>query len=124
MNKKFADPKADIEQFVKRFENESREIYVKRQDIVRTVGLRAGDSVADIGAGTGLFTLLFADQVGPKGTVYAVDIGPAFLNYIAEQSKKHGHEGIISDRAEYPGLRNVAFQFDQRSLHLRHLPPL
>ena len=34
MNKKFADPKADIEQFVQRFENQSRDIYAKRQDIV------------------------------------------------------------------------------------------
>ena len=88
MNKKFADPNADIRQFVKRFENEARDIYVKRQNITRAVGLRPGDDVADIGAGTGLFTQLFADQVGPKGTVYAVDIGPAFLKYIAEESKK------------------------------------
>ena len=95
MNKKFADPNADIQQFVKRFENEARDIYAKRRDITRAVGLRPGDAVADIGAGTGLFTLLFAEQVGPKGTVYAVDIGPAFLNYIAEQAKKHGHEQII-----------------------------
>jgi ubiquinone/menaquinone biosynthesis C-methylase UbiE/copper chaperone CopZ len=96
MNKKFADPKADIEQFVKRFENEARDVYVKRQDITRAVGLRLGDAVADIGAGTGLFTLLFADRVRPKGTIYAVDIGPAFLKYIAEQATKHGHEGVIT----------------------------
>jgi ubiquinone/menaquinone biosynthesis C-methylase UbiE/copper chaperone CopZ len=96
MNKKCVDPKADIEQFVKRFESESRDIYVKRQDIARSVGLRPGDAVADIGAGTGLFTLLFAEQVGPKGTAYAVDIGPAFLKYIAEQATKHGHEGAIT----------------------------
>ena len=67
MNKKFADPDADIQQFVKRFENDSRDIYAKRQDITRTVGLRPGDAVADIGAGTGLYTQLFAEQVGPKG---------------------------------------------------------
>ncbi len=96
MNKKFADPKADVQQFVKRFESEARDVYVKRQDITRAVGLRPGDAAADIGAGTGLFTLLFAEQVGPKGTVYAVDIGPAFLNYIAEQTTKHGYEGVIS----------------------------
>jgi ubiquinone/menaquinone biosynthesis C-methylase UbiE len=85
-----------IGQFVKRFENEARDVYVKRQDITRAVGLRPGDAVADIGAGTGLFTQLFAEQVGPKGTVYAVDIGPAFLKYIAKQAEKHGHEGVIT----------------------------
>jgi ubiquinone/menaquinone biosynthesis C-methylase UbiE len=95
MNKRFADPNTDIGQFVERFENESRDIYVKRKDITRAVGLRPGESVADIGAGTGLFTQLFAEQVGPKGIVYAVDIGPAFLKHIAEQAKKLGHEQII-----------------------------
>lgn len=96
MNRKFTDAKVNVEQFVKRFENESREVYAKRQEITSAVGLRPGDAVADIGAGTGLFTLLFAEQIGPKGTVYAVDIGPAFLKYIAEQATKHGHEGVIT----------------------------
>ena len=119
MNKKFADPKADIEQFVQRFENQSRDIYAKRQDIVRAVGLQPGDAVADIGAGTGLFTLLFAEHVGPKGTVYAVDIGPAFLKYIAKQAEKHGHEEVITsvlntqDSAMLPsGSIEVAFICD------------
>ena len=67
MNKKFTDPEVDIKQFVKRFESEARDIYVKRRDITRALGLRPGDAVADIGAGTGLFTQLFAEQVGPKG---------------------------------------------------------
>ena len=119
MNKKFADPNADIQQFVKRFENEARDIYVKRQDITRAVGLRPGDAVADIGAGTGLFTQLFAEQVGPKGTVYAVDIGPAFLKYIAGQAKKLGHEHVVKtvlntqDSTELPaGSIDVAFICD------------
>jgi ubiquinone/menaquinone biosynthesis C-methylase UbiE len=119
MNKKFADPDADIQQFVKRFENEARDVYAKRQDITRAVGLRPGDAVADIGAGTGLFTQLFAEQVGPKGTVYAVDIGPAFVKYIAEQAKKHGREQVIKtvlntqDSAELPaGSIDVAFICD------------
>ena len=119
MNKKFTDPNVDIQQFVKRFENDSRDIYVKRQDITRAVGLRPGDAVADIGAGTGLFSLLFAEQVAPKGTVYAVDIGPAFVKYIAEQAKQRGHERVVKtvlntpDSAELPpGSIDVAFLCD------------
>ena len=119
MNKKFADPNMDIQEFVKRFESEARDIYVKRRDITRAVGLRPGDAVADIGAGTGLFTFLFAEQVGPKGTVYAVDIGPAFIKYIAEQAKRRGHEGIVKtvlntpDSTELPaGSIDVAFICD------------
>jgi ubiquinone/menaquinone biosynthesis C-methylase UbiE len=119
MNKKFTDPNADIQEFVKRFESEARDIYVKRQDITRAVGLRPGNAVADVGAGTGLFTQLFAEQVGPKGTVYAVDIGPAFVKYIAEQAKQRGHERIVktvlntSDSVELPaGSIDVAFTCD------------
>ncbi len=119
MNKKFTDPNADIQQFVKRFETDSRDIYVKRRDITRAVGLRPSDAVADIGAGTGLFTFLFAEQVRPKGTVYAVDIGPAFVKYIAKQAKQRGHERVVKtilntpDSAELPpGSIDVAFLCD------------
>jgi ubiquinone/menaquinone biosynthesis C-methylase UbiE len=119
MNKKFTDPNVDIQEFVKRFESEARDIYAKRQEISRAVGLRPGDAVADIGAGTGVFTYLFAEQVGPKGTVYAVDIGPAFVKYIAEQAKQRGHERVVKtvlntpDSAELsPGSIDVAFTCD------------
>jgi ubiquinone/menaquinone biosynthesis C-methylase UbiE len=119
MNKKFTDPNADVQQFVGRFENESRDVYAKRRDIIRALGLHPGDAVADIGAGTGLFTELFAEQVGPKGIVYAVDIGPAFIKHIAEQARRHGREQIIKtvlntpDSAELPpGSIDVAFLCD------------
>jgi ubiquinone/menaquinone biosynthesis C-methylase UbiE len=95
MNKKFADPKLDVREQVERFESESRDVYAKRREVVRAVGLRPGEAVADIGAGTGLFTRLFAEQVGPKGTVYAVDIGPAFLKHIAEQAKRLGQDRVV-----------------------------
>ena len=119
MNKKFTDANADIRQFLQRFESEARDVYVKRREITHAVGLRPGDAVADIGAGTGLFTELFAEQVGLNGRVYAVDIGPAFLKYIAERAKQHGHERIVTtvlnthDSAELPsGSLDVAFLCD------------
>jgi hypothetical protein len=66
MNKKFQD-EAEIQEFVKRFESEDRDVFLKRQEITRAVGLRQGDKVADIGAGTGLFSFLFAKEIGPRG---------------------------------------------------------
>jgi ubiquinone/menaquinone biosynthesis C-methylase UbiE len=43
---------------------------------------------ADIGAGTGLFTRLFAKEVGPRGKVMAVDIAPKFIQYIEKTCKE------------------------------------
>ncbi|MBX7103976.1 MAG: methyltransferase domain-containing protein [Gemmataceae bacterium] len=73
-----------------RFEGESRETYDKRKEIVKACGLKAGMAVADVGAGTGLFTRLFAQEVGRDGTVYAVEISQKFLDHIAQSAKAMG----------------------------------
>jgi ubiquinone/menaquinone biosynthesis C-methylase UbiE len=78
----------DVARWNRTFENERREVYVKRDEIVAAAGAKPGMTVADIGAGTGLFTMLFADAVKPGGSVYAVDISPAFVDYIQETAKK------------------------------------
>ncbi len=83
-----------IEEWIARFEIESREIYAHRDEIVRLVGLRPGQTVADVGAGTGLFTPLFAEQVRPGGLVFAVDIVPRFLAYIDERARAAGFGNI------------------------------
>lgn len=92
INDSFRDP--DPEAFVERFETESREVYAEREAIVAAMKLAKGQSVADVGAGTGLFTRLFAEQVGPTGTVYAVDIAPKFLDHIAATSEKAGLDNV------------------------------
>src|SRR5437764_763862 len=74
INKPFENP--DVKEFVGKFEVESREIFARRKEIVEACRLRPGMVVADVGAGTGLFTRLFAAAVGPEGKVYAVDIAP------------------------------------------------
>jgi SAM-dependent methyltransferase len=96
INKSFENP--DVEAYVKRFETESREVFAKRKEIVRTLGLKPGMAVADVGAGTGAFTRLVAEEVGPKGKVYAVDIAPAFLEHIAAEAKKRGHDQVTTIR--------------------------
>lgn len=95
MNKQFEDPHLDVGRFVNRLESDSREIFAQRKKIVEAVGLHPGQTVADIGAGTGLFSWLFAEKVGPEGTVYAVEIAPAFLKYLGEQARKQGLEKLV-----------------------------
>jgi ubiquinone/menaquinone biosynthesis C-methylase UbiE len=85
INDPFKNP--DLPGFVEKFEGESREIFAHRKAIVAACKLTPGQTVADIGAGTGLFTRLFAEQVGPKGKVFAVDITPKFLDHIRGTAK-------------------------------------
>jgi ubiquinone/menaquinone biosynthesis C-methylase UbiE len=92
INKPFQNP--DVAEYIKRFESESREIYVQRTAIAEAVGVKPGMAVADVGAGTGLFTRLFADMVGPEGKVYAVDISKPFLEHVAREARKRGHAHV------------------------------
>lgn len=85
INDPFKNP--DIEKYAKTFEGESREVFVQREKIVSACKLKDGTVVADVGAGTGLFTRLFAPAVGPKGKVIAVDISEKFLDHVAKTCK-------------------------------------
>ena len=80
VNDTFRDP--DPKAFTERFEIESREVFAKRKEILEAIKLKPNDVVADIGAGTGLFTRLFASNLGPEGRVIAVDIAQKFLDHI------------------------------------------
>jgi predicted methyltransferase len=86
INDSFRDP--NVEEFQGRFEIESREVYAQREAIVEACGLLPGMTVADIGAGTGLFTRLFSPKVGQDGRVIAVDISQRFLDHIRDRSRE------------------------------------
>ena len=88
INDKFLDPKLNVEEWTKKFETESREIFHQREKIVASAGLKPGMVMADIGAGTGLFTLHFAQAVGADGKVFAVEIAKNFLEHIKARASK------------------------------------
>jgi predicted methyltransferase len=86
INDPFKDP--DIEGFLKAFEGESREIFALRKEILKQCQIKPGMMIADIGAGTGLFTRMFADAVGETGKIYAVEIAQKFLDHIEKTCKE------------------------------------
>jgi ubiquinone/menaquinone biosynthesis C-methylase UbiE len=88
INDKFLDPKLNVGEWTKKFETESREIFLQREKIVAAAGLKPGMAMADIGAGTGLFTLHFAQAVGADGKVFAVEIATNFLEHIKARASK------------------------------------
>jgi len=101
INRPYVDP--DYETWVSRFERPGREVYDKRHEIVAALGLNPGMAVADIGAGTGLFTRLFAAKVAPTGTVYAVDVSRIFIDNILRTSKERGLsnvKGIVNTQTD------------------------
>src|SRR4051794_4906338 len=52
---------------------------------IAALGLRAGETVADIGAGSGYYTVRLAEAVGPSGRVFATDIQPEMLALIKKR---------------------------------------
>lgn len=84
----------DPQAFVGKFEIESREVFARRKEIVAACEIHPGTRVADIGAGTGLFTRMFADAVGQEGKVFAVDIAPEFLDYIQKTTRAAGQRNV------------------------------
>lgn len=57
---------------------------------IRALGLKAGQIVADIGAGSGYYTQRMADAVGPTGKVYATDIQPGMLDILRRRVARAG----------------------------------
>jgi ubiquinone/menaquinone biosynthesis C-methylase UbiE len=56
--------------------------------------IEKGDVVADVGAGTGLFTRMFSVETGDQGWVYAVDVAPRFIEHINQEAIKLELENI------------------------------
>lgn len=92
VNRQYENP--DWQQWVNTFERSGREVYDKRHAIVAASAVQPGMSIADIGAGTGLFTRLFAEAVTPTGTVYAVDISETFIENILRSCREQGLANI------------------------------
>jgi uncharacterized protein (TIGR01244 family) len=86
INTNFLQPDLDVSEWIGRFEIESREVFAARNEVLQAIGLKPGARVADIGAGTGLYTRLFAEAVGPDGWVFAVDISPSFVRHISQRA--------------------------------------
>jgi predicted methyltransferase len=83
-----------FQEWVERFEHEGREVYDKREQIVEATGVQPGMVVADIGAGTGLFTRLFASKVNSTGMVIAVDISKTFVENILRTTREKNLKNV------------------------------
>jgi len=77
----------DAEKWAKVFDDPERDAWQKPHDVIRALALKPDAIVADIGAGTGYFSVRFAHMI-PKGRVYGVDTEPGMVKHLAERAKK------------------------------------
>jgi len=70
------------------FEDPARAEKLQVERVLDVLGVREGARVADIGAGSGWFTVRAARRAGPNGVVYAVEINQDYLKHIEERARK------------------------------------
>ena len=90
MHRLHQDPNA----YVALLEDPARDAYQKPHDVVMALGLTEGERVADIGSGSGYFTLRFASHVGKTGVVYAVDVSPDMIVHLNRRIRDTGVDNV------------------------------
>ena len=76
------------------FETPGRDQRLQINRVMDILGIKPGKTVADIGAGSGWFTVRAAKRVASNGLVYAVDINPEATRYIGERAQKEHLQNI------------------------------
>lgn len=98
MEHRFDDP----ERYAKSFDDPARDQWQMPGRVIEALAMRPGQSVADIGAGTGYFTVRLARSVAaPK--VYAVDIEPSMTQYVRQRAAKEGLSNVVAVQATSQG---------------------
>src|SRR5919199_6447693 len=75
-----------VDEWIKTLDGPQRVAALRIDEVVAAMKLQPGQTVADIGAGTGLFEVPVARAVGPKGRVYAEDINAGFFPIIRKRA--------------------------------------
>jgi SAM-dependent methyltransferase len=77
-------------------DEESRDQAGEAERVMNLLGVKAGLSVADIGAGSGYYTVRLARRVGPTGHVFAEDVVPEYLERLARRVTSEGLTGTVT----------------------------
>jgi predicted methyltransferase len=71
------------------FSNPARDRWEETEKMLEFIGVKEGESIADVGAGSGFFTWRFSETVGERGTVYATELNEEALSYVKEFNKSN-----------------------------------
>jgi SAM-dependent methyltransferase len=94
MDRHFTNP----EVWAREFDDPARDGWQMPARVIEELQLQRGQAVADIGAGTGYFSVRLARSAAAP-TVYAVDIEPAMVEYLRRRAAKEGLENMIAVQA-------------------------
>ena len=121
----------DAEKWAHVFDDPKRDEWQKPHEVIQALALKPGAAVADIGAGTGYFAARLANMLG-KGRVYAADVEPDMVKYLAKRAKDEHLPNMIPVTAA-PGdarlpakvdlilLVDVYHHIDERERYFRKL---
>lgn len=113
----------DPRQYQQVLEDPDRLADLQVEKVVAALALKPGMRVADLGAGTGVFTIPLAKAVGPEGRVFAIDIDEGLLKIVSEKTAAAGLKNVqlVTAGATDPRLPEpVDLIFLSDTLH--HLP--
>jgi ubiquinone/menaquinone biosynthesis C-methylase UbiE len=96
---------------------------VFREKVIRLARLEPGESVLDVGSGTGTLAIAAKRLVGPKGTVYGIDASPEMIARARNKAMKAGVEVVFKNAvAEALPFPDAHFDAVLTSMVLHHLP--
>jgi ubiquinone/menaquinone biosynthesis C-methylase UbiE len=96
MQRLHSDPKS----YIGALEDPQRDAYQKPQEVMMALGVKPGEVIADIGAGSGYFTFRLAHHVGDRGKVYAVDVSPDMIRHVNRRIRELKTTNVVSILAD------------------------
>lgn len=120
------------DEWIRTLEASTRVQGLKIGEVTAALKLKPGMLVADIGAGTGVFSLPFARAVRPGGTVYAVEVDEKLLEHIAETATEQGvanvqtvygefHDPLLPPGVDLAFIHDVLHHIEDRATYLKNL---
>jgi cyclopropane fatty-acyl-phospholipid synthase-like methyltransferase len=91
----------DAAHWARVFDDPARDAWQKPDEVIRALELAPDASVADIGAGTGYFSVRLARAV-PQGRVYAADVSPSMVHHLESRAAQEKLANLVALQAE-PG---------------------
>ena len=83
-----------------RLDDPDRLLWLPPAKVLDALAVRPGETIADVGAGTGYFSVPLAHAVGPSGKVYAVDAQPEMLVWLRQKLNEGGLSNVEAVHAE------------------------